>query len=90
MANIFSAPQYEGLIFLIVGHTDSVGSAAYNQELSVRRADSVVAYLLAKGVPEKRLIGIGRGKNQPLDPAHPESDANRRVEVEVLRPAPVN
>jgi outer membrane protein OmpA-like peptidoglycan-associated protein len=90
MADTFAAPQYEGLTFLIVGHTDAIGSAAYNQALSVRRATNVVDYLVAMGVPEDRLIPVGRGMSEPLDPDHPESDVNRRVEVEVLQPAQAN
>ena len=66
----------------VVGHTDSVGSEAYNQELSERRARSVADFLVAQGVPAEKLSNEGRGESQPV--ADNASDAgraqNRRVE----------
>jgi OOP family OmpA-OmpF porin len=62
------------------GHTDQIGSDAYNRELSERRANAVVAYLVRKGVAVERLTPRGFGEAQPLDAdgANPE---NRRVET---------
>lgn len=50
----------------VEGHTDNVGNAAYNKELSQRRAASVVRYLVSKGVPESRLVPVGYGLEQPI------------------------
>lgn len=73
----------------IVGHTDSTGSAATNDPLSVDRAQSVRDYLAARGVPASRIETIGRGEREPV--ADNTSDAgrarNRRVEVFLREPA---
>ncbi len=73
-------------VLIAVGHTDSVGSDAYNQRLSVRRADAVKAYLVGKGVDAKKIRAEGRGKSQPIaDNATAEGRAkNRRVDIEVV------
>ena len=69
------------LRFEIGGHTDASGSAGYNQQLSEKRAASVVDYLLGKGIDRNRLDWIGHGEEMLADPANPASGANRRVEV---------
>ena len=78
-------------VIIAVGHTDSVGTDAYNQKLSVRRADAVKAYLIGKGVETNRIYTEGKGKKQPIaDNKTEEGRAkNRRVEIEVVgtRPA---
>jgi OOP family OmpA-OmpF porin len=63
------------------GHTDSVGSAAYNQKLSQRRADAVKAYVVGKGIDAARVTAKGYGESQPVaDNKTPEGRAeNRRV-----------
>ena len=69
----------------IQGHTDSIGSAAYNLKLSQRRADSVKAYLVSKGVNGAELTAHGFGKTKPIasnDTAEGRAQ-NRRVEFEV-------
>jgi outer membrane protein OmpA-like peptidoglycan-associated protein len=83
--------QIRGKGVEISGHTDSRGNAGYNLALSARRAESVRAYLLAKdGDPDgnqldaNHLIAVGRGEEQPLDPANPEGARNRRVEVRLI------
>ena len=68
------------------GHTDSVGSDAYNMRLSLRRANAVKAYLVSKGIPAERITVEGRGERQPAaSNATREGRArNRRVEIEVV------
>lgn len=66
----------------IEGHTDSRGSAAYNKDLSQKRADSVRMYMQNKGVDASRLESIGFGEEKPLDPAENKAawTKNRRVD----------
>jgi OOP family OmpA-OmpF porin len=73
-------------VIIAVGHTDSVGSDAYNQRLSVRRAESVKAYLVTKGIEKNRVYTEGKGEKQPVaDNKTAEGRAkNRRVEIEVV------
>jgi outer membrane protein OmpA-like peptidoglycan-associated protein len=68
---------------LVVGHTDNVGSTAYNQALSERRAGSVAAILTLNGVAPGRVATVGRGYNQPVASNDtPGGRAqNRRVEI---------
>ena len=73
-------------VIIAVGHTDSVGTDAYNQRLSVRRAESVKAYLVSKGIEKNRVYTEGKGEKQPVaDNKTAEGRAkNRRVEIEVV------
>jgi outer membrane protein OmpA-like peptidoglycan-associated protein len=71
----------------VVGHTDSVGSDAYNQGLSERRASSVAEYLLSQGVAPNKVTSEGKGESEPV--ADNETDTgrakNRRVELHINR-----
>ena len=67
----------------IIGHTDDVGEAAYNQDLSQRRASAVAGVLIRNGVSQGRISAIGRGESQPVasNLTADGRQANRRVEV---------
>ncbi len=81
-------------VVIAVGHTDRIGSKAYNQRLSVRRAESVKHYLVSKGIEANRIYTEGKGKTQPVKtcPARMKTRKalieclapNRRVEIEVI------
>jgi len=77
--------KYNRTIVHVVGHTDSRGPDAYNRDLSLRRADSVVGYLASRGVPGDRLRAEGRGESEPRATNDTEAgrQLNRRVEVYV-------
>ena len=77
-------------VIIAVGHTDSVGSDAYNQKLSVKRAEAVKAYLVTKGIEKNRVYTEGKGEKQPVaDNKTSEGRAkNRRVEIEVVGTRP--
>ena len=72
-------------LFRIVGHTDSSGSASYNEKLSLLRAQEVKRYLSGDcGIAAERLEAVGVGEQFPIDKADPRGDANRRVEFQAL------
>jgi OOP family OmpA-OmpF porin len=73
-------------VVIAIGHTDSIGSDAYNQKLSVRRAESIKAYLTSKGVPANRIYTEGKGEKQPVASNKTKEGRakNRRVEIEVI------
>ncbi len=73
-------------VIIAVGHTDSDGSDAHNQKLSIRRAESVKDYLVSKGVEKNRVYTEGKGEKQPVaDNKTKEGKAkNRRTEIEVV------
>jgi len=73
-------------VVIAIGHTDSIGSDAYNQKLSVRRAESVKAYLVSKGVAPNRIYTEGKGEKQPVasNTTKEGRAKNRRVEIEVI------
>jgi outer membrane protein OmpA-like peptidoglycan-associated protein len=78
--------EYNKTVIEVAGHTDSIGSASYNQQLSERRANSVAAYLGSRGVDRSRMVTIGAGKDHPV--ASNETEAgraqNRRVEITIV------
>jgi OOP family OmpA-OmpF porin len=70
----------------IGGHTDNVGTAAYNLQLSQKRAQSVADYLIKKGLDAKRIKQIGYGSQKPIKPNDSDSNrqANRRIEFKII------
>ena len=79
-----TSSQLASSCFRLEGHTDSVGSDAFNDRLSRRRAEAVVGYLVAKfGVERQRLVAIGYGKRQPIGDNQTEDgrQRNRRVKI---------
>jgi outer membrane protein OmpA-like peptidoglycan-associated protein len=75
--------QNPEVIAQVVGHTDSTGQPAYNQTLSVNRAESVTSMLAQQGVAPQRLSATGMGANQPIADNNTEAGRaqNRRVEI---------
>ena len=73
-------------VVIAIGHADSTGSDAYNQRLSVRRAESVKAYLVSKGIEANRVYTEGKGEKQPVadNKTRDGRAKNRRVEIEVI------
>ena len=69
---------------IATGHTDSVGTDAYNQKLSERRAAAVKAYLVSKGIPSAKVTTIGKGETQPVatNKTKEGRQKNRRVDIE--------
>ncbi len=78
--------EYDRTLIVVAGHTDSDGSAAYNQTLSMNRAGSVSYYLQSRGVAEVRLETVGFGETQPIATNNTKEgkQANRRVEITLL------
>ncbi len=75
-------PSLKGSTFVVAGHTDAIGSEAYNQDLSERRADTIKRYLTDKyGINGTDLVTVGYGKSKPRDPNAPMDPINRRVQV---------
>jgi outer membrane protein OmpA-like peptidoglycan-associated protein len=79
--------RYDRSIVHVIGHTDSTGSDAYNQDLSERRARSVATYLAGRGVADSRLQTEGRGEREPRDTNTTAAgrQLNRRVEL-IIKP----
>jgi OOP family OmpA-OmpF porin len=82
MADALYHPALYGYCFLIVGHTDVTGRRAYNLRLSERRAKAIQAALVNPfGISPRRVDEVGLGEEQLLDPRHPKSGVNRRVQL---------
>jgi outer membrane protein OmpA-like peptidoglycan-associated protein len=73
--------HYPDFQVTIVGHTDSLGNAVYNEWLSLKRAEVVKDYLISRGIAPETLTAIGRGSSEPLASNHTEEgrQLNRRV-----------
>ena len=89
------AKQLNLEVIIAVGHADRIGSAAYNQKLSEKRAASVKDYLVSKGIPANRIYTEGKGSKQPVTkpgeckgPKSPKVIAclqpDRRVDIEII------
>jgi outer membrane protein OmpA-like peptidoglycan-associated protein len=82
LGKALSNPSLKGSTFVVAGHTDAIGSEAYNQDLSERRADTIKRYLTDKyGINGTDLVTVGYGKSKPKDPNAPMDPINRRVQV---------
>ncbi len=82
LGRALSSNNLRGSTFIVAGHTDAIGTAAYNQDLSERRADSIKRYLVDKfGINGTDLVTVGYGKDKPKDPSAPLDPTNRRVQV---------
>jgi len=83
MGDVFQ--KYPDTTIRVEGHTDSIGSASYNQRLSERRAESVAQYLETLGVRRSRIDAVGYGKSQPRATNSTASgrQLNRRVEIHI-------
>ena len=73
-------------VILAVGHTDRIGSAAYNQRLSERRAAAVKTYLANKGVPSQAIYTEGKGKTHPVTGDKCNGIKNRKALISCLQP----
>ncbi|SFI88149.1 OmpA family protein [Jannaschia pohangensis] len=76
--------QFPEVRFSVYGHTDKVGSAAYNQNLGRRRAQAAVSYLVQRGISRSRLDAlVSFGEERPVVPTNGQERANRRTVTEV-------
>ncbi len=73
-------------VILAVGHTDRMGSDAYNQRLSERRAAAVKTYLVSKGIEANRVYTEGKGETQPVTGTACDNIKNRRALIDCLQP----
>ena len=71
---------------IATGHTDSIGTVAYNQKLSERRANAVKKYLISKGIDANHIYAEGKGKSSPVasNKTREGRAKNRRVEIEIV------
>ncbi|MDX2220746.1 MAG: OmpA family protein [Burkholderiales bacterium] len=81
LAAAMKAPELVAGKFMIEGHTDAVGTAAYNKDLSERRAASVKQILVGEGIDTARLTTAGKGATELIDKDDPKAAVNRRVRV---------
>jgi outer membrane protein OmpA-like peptidoglycan-associated protein len=81
-----SLREYDNTEVLVVGHTDSMGSDAYNQSLSERRAESAASFLVQQGISRDRIRSEGRGETEPVASNDDETgrQLNRRVEIAIF------
>ncbi len=84
--------EYNETTVYVMGHTDSVGDARYNQTLSENRAQSVKNYLVSRGVDSYRIRTMGYGETRPVASNDYESgrSQNRRVEIKINAPQSVS
>lgn len=86
VAKALQSDQLAGFSFRIEGHADPRGGAEWNQQLSQKRADAVVAYLIERhGILPERLTPLGKGASELLDKNNPIAPVNRRVTIVTTR-----
>ena len=81
-----NAANVQNFKFEVSGHTDTSGSAEHNKELSQKRAQVIAKELVARGVPDKEIVAVGKGPEEPLvkpDDTPAKKARNRRYEVRV-------
>ena len=82
LGKALSNPSLRSSTFVVAGHTDGIGSDAFNQDLSERRADTIKNYLVQKfGINGSDLVTVGYGKTKLKDAQDPNDPINRRVQV---------
>ncbi|MET4447575.1 outer membrane protein OmpA-like peptidoglycan-associated protein [Bradyrhizobium sp. GM2.2] len=82
LGKALSDPSLKGSVFVVAGHTDAIGSDAFNQDLSERRADAIKRYLVEHyGLSGSDLVTVGYGETRLKDSDHPDAAVNRRVQV---------
>jgi outer membrane protein OmpA-like peptidoglycan-associated protein len=87
LGRALASPQLASFRYLIAGHTDAIGSDAYNIDLSRRRAQAVFEYLTeAYAIDPRRLMVVGVGSRRLKRPEAPRAAINRRVEVLLIVP----
>ena len=81
VAEALTAPEFEGTVFTLEGHTDASGPASYNMRLSLSRARAVAEFLVSAGVGAAQLKVVGRGEADLLPQFGPYARQQRRVEI---------
>jgi outer membrane protein OmpA-like peptidoglycan-associated protein len=82
LGKALSNDDLKGSTFVIAGHTDSIGSLPYNQDLSERRADSIKRYLVERfQIPAADLVTVGYGKTKLKNQSNPTAPENRRAQI---------
>lgn len=85
LSEVLRGPKFQDFTLAFIGHTDSVGSAAYNRDLSRRRAQEVAFYVSrAAGIPLSQTTASGLGFDRPKTPHDPEGPQNRRVQLVLI------
>ena len=84
LARAMGVERLAAIRFKVEGHTDAVGKADYNQQLSAKRAQSVLEFLAQSGVNADRLMAEGKGPSELLMPDRPDAPQNRRVRISTI------
>ncbi len=84
LTRVLQGAKYE--VILAIGHADRIGTAPYNQKLSVRRAETVKQYLVGKGIAPNRIYAEGKGETQPLTKPGDCKMKSRKALIACLQP----